>query len=239
LTDARGRIDPAQIDRLADQVAALRRRGIEVVLVSSGAIASGMGIMKMRKRPKLIKELQACAAIGQPPLMATYERAFARHRMHVAQILITYFDLDSRQLHENARHTIEHLLKLGCVPIINENDVVSFEEIKFGDNDQLSAHMALLIHASRLIILSTIEGLARNSDGTGKIIPLVSKIDRRIESLAGTTKSQTSVGGMVSKIKAAKLATGRGITVHIANGRRLDVLISIGRGDPVGTLFKP
>ena len=126
LTDKRGRVDLAQIGQIVDQIAALKKKGYSISLVSSGAIACGMGIMGLRKRPTVMKQLQACASIGQPPLMAIYDRELQRHGLHVAQVLITYFDLDSRTLAENARRTFEHLLTLGkYVPIVNENDVVS------------------------------------------------------------------------------------------------------------------
>lgn len=240
LTDKRGRMDLTQVAQLVDQVAALKRQGYRITLVTSAAIACGMALMGLRRRPTVMKELQACAAIGQPPLMAIYDREFARHNLHVAQLLITYFDLDSRTLHENARRTLEHLLTLGTfVPIVNENDVVSYEEIKFGENDVLSAHVAHLVRASRLVILSTIEGMTRKPDGTGPVISHIPIIDRKIEALAGSSRNNRSVGGMISKLKAAKFATGHGIRVHIASGRSASVLEAIASGKTVGTVFDP
>jgi glutamate 5-kinase len=186
-------------------------------------------------------ELQACAAIGQPRLMRLYDEAFGRHGMRVAQVLVTYLDMDSRALYGNIQRTVERLLKTpGIVPIFNENDVVSYEELvgaRFGDNDQLSAHIAVLARASRLIILSNIRGLATKSDGTGRLIKDVNGVDAKIEKLAGGTRSQTSVGGMVSKLKAARLVNAAGIPMQIAHGRQKGVLLSICQGEDVGTMF--
>jgi glutamate 5-kinase len=240
LTRPDGRLDLRQIGRLVDQVARLKRAGYDVILVSSGAVGGGMGILELKKRPAAIQELQACAAIGQPHLMGLYEGLFRKKGLHVAQILLTYLDLDSRALYQNTQKTLDHLLRLKkFVPIINENDVVSYEEIKFGDNDQLSAHVAVMAKASRLIILSNIPGLTTKSDGTGELVPVVKKIDAGIEALAGKTRSQTSVGGMVSKLLAGKIANAAGITLQIANGRAPDTLIKICKGQRVGTTFLP
>lgn len=239
LSDSKGRLDLKQFQNITRQVSTLTKRGYEVILVSSGAVGAGMGILKMKLRPTRMRELQACAAIGQPQLMHIYEGYFNRHKLHVAQMLLTYLDLDSRSLYTNAQKTLGHLLSLkNFVPIINENDVVSHEELKFGDNDQLSAHVAVMVKASRLIILSNINGLALNSDGSGEILPVVKKIDEKIEALAGVTRSQTSVGGMISKIKAAKLTTTNGIPMQIANGRTTNVLLKICQGEQIGTIFQ-
>jgi glutamate 5-kinase len=197
-----------------------------------------MGLLGLAKRPKAIEELQACAAIGQPQLMRIYEERFSKLRLHVAQILLTYMDIDSRSLYANAQKTIAHLLKLKrFVPIINENDVVSYEEIKFGDNDQLSAHVALMAGADRLIILSNVKGLTEKPDGSGTPIPRVRKIDDRIAGLAGKTASERSVGGMVTKLAAARLVNAAGIAMQIAHGREEDVLLKIAAGKKIGTLF--
>jgi glutamate 5-kinase len=188
-------------------------------------------------------ELQACAALGQPRLMRLYDEAFGRAGVCVAQVLLTYLDLDSHALYGNIQRSVEHLLAhQGVVPIFNENDVVSYDELvgaRFGDNDQLSAHVAILARAERLIILSNIRGLATNSDGTGRLIRDVRGITPKIQKLAGGTKSPTSVGGMISKFKAAKLVNAAGIPMQIAHGRQKNVLVSIGEGEPVGTLFHP
>ncbi|VVM07962.1 glutamate 5-kinase [Methylacidimicrobium cyclopophantes] len=238
LSTADGELDLPQIRRLVEQIAWLKRAGWEIVLVSSGAIGSGMGLLGHRRRPAAIEELQACAAVGQPQLMRLYEELFSERGLHVAQLLLTYLDLDSRTLYENAQKTIEHLLVRGIfIPIINENDVVSYEEIKFGDNDRLSAHVASMVKADKLIILSNVPGLQERNDGSGKIIPLVEEITEEIEAMAGKTRSERSVGGMVTKIEAARIAGSAGIPMQIADGRAKEILQRIASGESVGTLF--
>lgn len=233
-----GELDLSQIRRLVEQIAALKRAGWEIVLVSSGAIGSGMGLLGYQRRPSVIEELQACAAVGQPQLMRLYEELFAEHGFHVAQLLLTYLDLDSRTLSQNAQKTIEHLLMRGIfIPVINENDVVSYEEIRFGDNDRLSAHVASMVEADKLIILSNVPGLRERDEGGGKIISLVEEITPEIEAMAGKTRSERSVGGMVTKVEAARIAGCAGIPMQIADGREKEVLRKIAAGDPVGTLF--
>src|SRR5688572_31175035 len=157
LTDSNKKPDLAQMEQLVAQVAEQRRAGREVVLVSSGAVGAGMGVLKHDKRPTELAELQACAAVGQSRLMTTYESLFAKHGLHVAQVLLTHDDLQHHERHLNARNTLVRLLKHGVVPIINENDAVSFTEIKFGDNDKLSALVACLLPADVLIILTTVD----------------------------------------------------------------------------------
>jgi glutamate 5-kinase len=243
LSDPRGRVDLAQIEQLTAQVVELRRRGHEVLVVSSGAVGCGMSLLGLKKRPTVMAELQACAALGQPRLMRLYDESFGRADVRVAQVLLTYLDLDSRSLYRNIQRSVEHLLAHErIVPIFNENDVVSYDELigpRFGDNDQLSAHVAVLARAERLIILSNIRGLTTKSDGTGRLIQDVRGIDAKIEKLAGGTQSQTSVGGMISKLKAARVVNGAGIPMQIAHGRQKDVLVSICQGDRVGTIFHP
>jgi glutamate 5-kinase len=243
LSDARGQVDLAQIGQLAAQLVELRRRGHEVLVVSSGAVGCGMSLLGLTKRPTIMAELQACAALGQPRLMRLWDEAFGRDATRVAQVLLTYLDLDSRSLYTNIQRSIEHLLSLkNVVPIFNENDVVSYDELvgaRFGDNDQLSAHVAILARAERLVILSNIRGLATNPDGTGRVIRDVRGITARIQKLAAGTQSQTSVGGMISKFKAARLVNAAGIPMQIAHGRQKDVLVSIGDGAAIGTTFHP
>ena len=154
--------------------------------------------------------------------------------------MLTYLDLDSRKLCANVQRTLKHLIKLKkFIPVINENDVVSYEELKFGDNDQLSAHVAVMVGASRLIILSSVDGLMENPDGTGAMIPIVKKIDDKIEVLAGKSASERSIGGMITKLAAARIVNAEGIPMQIAHGRLEDVLIKIGRGTKIGTIFEP
>jgi len=243
LSDPRGRVDLNQIRHLAAQVIELRRLGHQVLLVSSGAVGCGMSLLGLAKRPTAMAELQACAALGQPRLMSLYDEVFGRSDVRVAQVLLTYLDLDSRSLYRNIQRSVEHLLTHdNIVPIFNENDVVSYEELigpRFGDNDQLSAHIAILARAERLVILSNVRGLATHPDGTGRLIRDVRKIDARIQKLAGGTQSQTSVGGMAAKLKAARIANEAGIPMQIAHGRQKNVLVSICQGEPHGTTFHP
>lgn len=244
LTTASGKIDRRQIVNIATQVHDLRERGIATVLVSSGAVSAGMTALGETQRPRVRKSLQACATIGQTRLINAYQSVFQRYDLLVAQILLTYWDLDSRKIYANTRATIEHLLKLGhCVPIVNENDALSFEELEmlncFGDNDRLSAQVARMIEADQLIILSSIEGLYTSMEGDGELIREVREIDDRIRSYAGTSASERSVGGMISKLEAAREMMESGIPTVIANGRHPDVLLKLAEGQPVGTLFRP
>jgi glutamate 5-kinase len=238
LTDSRKQPDPVQLEQLVAQVAALRKAGKEIVLVTSGAVGAGMGALGYEKRPGDLAELQACAAVGQSRLMATYADLFARHNLHVAQVLLTHDDLEHHERHLNARNTLVTLLGRGVVPIINENDAVSFTEIKFGDNDTLSALVASLLPADLLVILTTVDGVIENfSKANPKTISVIEKIDAAIEKLAGGTDSEIAVGGMASKIQAAKIAVRSGIPLVIASGKKKNVLAKILGGEDEGTLF--
>jgi len=238
LTDSRKQPDPAQLDQLVAQLAALRKSGKEVVLVTSGAVGAGMGALGLEKRPTDLAELQACAAVGQSRLMATYADLFARHGLIVAQVLLTNDDLEHHERHLNARNTLVTLLSRGVVPIINENDAVSFTEIKFGDNDTLSALVASLLPADLLVILTTVDGVIENfGKANPKTIPLIEKIDSTLEKLARGTDSDTAVGGMKSKIEAAKIVVRSGIPLVIASGKKKNVLAKILGGEVEGTLF--
>ena len=238
LTDSRKQIDPAQLEQLVAQVAALRKGGKEIVLVTSGAVGAGMGALGYEKRPVELAELQACAAIGQTRLMANYAELFAKHDLHIAQVLLTHEDLEHHERHLNARNTLVTLLGHGVVPIINENDAVSFTEIKFGDNDKLSALVASLLPADLLVILTTVDGVIENfSKANPKTISAIEQIDSAIEKLAGGTTSETAVGGMRSKIEAAKIVMRSGVPLVIASGKKKNVLAKILDGDDEGTLF--
>jgi len=238
LTDSRKQPDPAQLEQLVAQVAALREAGKEIVLVTSGAVGAGMGALGYEKRPAELAEMQACAAVGQSRLMAMYAGLFAKHNLQVAQVLLTHDDLEHHERHLNARNTLVTLLGRGVVPIINENDAISFTEIKFGDNDKLSALVAALLPADLLVILTTVDGVIENfGKASPKTIPVIEKIDSTIEKLAGGTTSATAVGGMKSKIAAAKIAVRSGIPLVIASGRKKSVLARILAGENEGTLF--
>ena len=217
-----------------------RKAGKEVVLVTSGAVGAGMGTLGYEKRPTELAELQACAAVGQPRLIAIYEILFAQHGLHVAQVLLTHDDLEHHERHLNARNTLVTLLGRGVVPIINENDAVSFTEIKFGDNDKLSALVASLLPADLLIILTTVDGVIENfGKADPKTIPVIEQIDSGLEKIAGGTESATAVGGMASKIQAAKIAVRSGIPLVIASGKKKQVLARILAGENEGTIFVP
>jgi glutamate 5-kinase len=238
LTDSRKQIDPAQLEQLVAQVAALRKNGKEIVIVTSGAVGAGMGALGYERRPGELAELQACAAVGQSRLMATYAELFAKHDLHVAQVLLTHEDLEHHERHLNARNTLVTLLNRGVVPIINENDAVSFTEIKFGDNDKLSALVASLLPADLLVILTTVDGVIENfSKSNPKTISVIEQIDATIEKLAGGTTSETAVGGMASKVQAAKIVVRSGIPLVIASGKKKNVLAKILAGEDEGTLF--
>ena len=240
LTDAKKRPDLAQMKQLVSQMADLRKAGKEVVLVTSGAVGSGMGVLGFDKRPGELAAQQACAAVGQSRLMATYEKLFGEFGINVAQVLLTHDDLQHHERHLNARNTLVTLLKFGVIPIINENDAVSFTELKFGDNDKLSALVAALLPADLLVILTTVDGVIENF-GTpqAKVLSLIEKIDSTLENMAGGTTSETAVGGMSSKIQAAKIVARSGIPLVIAPGRNESALTSIVGGKEVGTLFVP
>jgi glutamate 5-kinase len=240
LTDSRKQPDRAQMEQLVAQVAEQRRAGKEIVLVSSGAVGAGMGALGYEKRPSDLAELQACAAVGQSRLMAIYEKLFGAHGLAVAQILLTHDDLQHHERHLNARSTLVTLLNHGVIPIINENDVVSVTELKFGDNDRLSALVASLLPADLLLVLTTVDGVLENfGKANPRTIPVIERVDEALERVAGGTNSATAVGGMASKIQAAKIAMRSGIPLVIASGRKKRVIARVVAGEEEGTLFVP
>ena len=238
LTSGVGQLDRARIAAVCAEVAALRARGTEVIIVSSGAVGLGMGALALAKRPHDLSKKQACAAIGQNLLMQTWQAGFAPHRLTVAQVLLTHEDLRARARYLGVQETLRQLVAYGTIPIINENDAVSAAEIKFGDNDTLSAMVASLAEAQYLVILSTAPGLI-DLRGTKQIIPVVERITPEIEAMAGGATSETAVGGMVSKISAAKLATRSGCGVFIASGAEPEILAKLLAGRGPGTFFVP
>jgi glutamate 5-kinase len=240
LTDSQKQPDLTQMGQLAAQVSAIHDQGKEVVIVTSGAVGAGMGVLGFNRRPSELSELQACAAVGQSRLMAIYERLFAQFGKHVAQVLLTHDDLEHHDRHLNARNTLVTLLQRKVIPIINENDAVSYTELKFGDNDRLSALVATLLPADLLAILTTVDGLMENyGQANSRVIPLVERIDPSLEKQAGGTTSATAVGGMATKIQAAKIVVRSGIPLVIASGKKGDVLSRILAGDEIGTWFVP
>ncbi len=230
------------IKRLAREMSIIMDQGYEVIIVSSGAIASGMKKMNMAKRPSDIPHKQAAAAIGQPRLMLEYEKSFAHYQKKVAQILLTRDDLCNRRRYLNARNTINVLLNWKIVPIINENDTVVVEELKFGDNDNLSALITHLMDAQILINLTDIDGFYDKDPAAHKdalLIPLVSRIDRGMEKAACNIPGTLGMGGMSSKIQTAKKVTTSGIPMVIAGGLKPNILKRLFEGRDVGTLFLP
>jgi glutamate 5-kinase len=238
LTSGLGELNTARIAAVCAEIAALRARGTEVIVVSSGAVGLGMGRLGLAKKPKEISKKQACAAIGQSLLMQTWQAGFAPHGLAVAQVLLTHDDLRLRSRYLGVQEALRQLIGYGTIPIINENDTVSAAEIKFGDNDMLSAMVASLTGAQHLIILSTAPGLI-DLRGTGKVVPLVERITPEIEAMAGGTTSETATGGMVSKLAAAKLATKSGCGVFIASGAEPEILAKLLSGRGPGTFFVP
>jgi glutamate 5-kinase len=227
---------------LTNDISDLREKGIEVILVSSGAIASGIKKIGLKDRPESISKQQATAAVGQSSLMMAYEKAFGRHGLMVAQILITRDDLNNRRRYLNARNTIFTLLSWGIVPVINENDTVVVDEIKFGDNDNLSAMVTNMTESNLLVNLTDINGLYDKDPRKHKdarLIKIVDKIDRKVKRYASSIPGFLGTGGMASKIKAAEKATLLGVPVIIANGCRQGMLRKIFMGEEIGTLFLP
>lgn len=238
LTSGIGKLDTARIAMHCDQVNKLRQLGIEVILVSSGAVGLGMGKLNLEKRPKDLASLQACAAVGQSILINNWQKCFDPHGLTVAQILLTREDLRARHRHNAVCNTVERLLANGAVPIVNENDTVSAAEIKFGDNDTLSALVASVVHADMLCILSNIPGLI-DMQGTGEVVPVVETISDDIEAMAQGTNQETSVGGMVSKLSAAKIAQRAGCGVIIGSGGDSTLFNKLLKGESAGTYFAP
>lgn len=233
-------LDLAAIHEWARQIAELRHNGKQVVLVSSGAIACGMQRLGWQKRPKAVHELQAAAAVGQMGLAQVYESAFSAHGLHTAQILLTHDDLADRKRYLNARATLTTLLELGVIPIINENDTVVTDEIKFGDNDTLGALVANLVEADCLIILTDQPGLFTadpRKDPAATLITSARAGDPSLEAMAGGAGTQIGTGGMITKVLAAKRAARSGADTVIASGREKSPLTRLATGESVGTLL--
>ena len=234
---ARNGLDRRQFTRLTAEVAALVKRGVRVTLVSSGAVGAGMMRLGLTRRPDDLPGIQACAAVGQSRLMNLYESLFSKHGLGVAQLLLTHQDIDSRSRYENARNTLDRLLEPGdIVPIINENDSVATEELRFGDNDRLSAEVACLARADLLVLLTSADGLMRSIEHDREPIRVVRDVDA-VAGYATATKGSLSVGGMVSKLQAVKYAVAAGVPVVIANGRTPGVIARAVAGERVGTRF--
>jgi glutamate 5-kinase len=238
LVQSNGRPDTRRMRELVRQVAALRREGRDVIVVSSGAIGSGMQALGMKRRPTSVPDLQMAAAVGQSRLMAAYDALFAKEGFRIGQVLLTHDDLRHRTRHLNARNTMTNLLRHGIVPIVNENDVVATEEIKFGDNDLLAALVSLLVEAEALILLTTVDGFrAPAGPKRTKRVPLLHGVSDKELALAVGKGSELSTGGMASKLQSAGMVAANGIPVVIANGRTDGVITAAAAGSDTGTLI--
>ena len=241
LTYETGKINIKKIEELVRVVADLSNRGIQVVLVSSGAVGAGVGKLNLPEKPESIREKQALAAIGQASLVSIYDRFFSEYGLCSAQVLLTKFILDDEARRENAKNTFETMFSYGVIPIVNENDVISTYELEFGDNDTLSAYIAELVEAQMLIILSDIDGLYDKNPAEfadAKLISVVENLTPEIFEAAGGAGSRRGTGGMVTKLKAAQHVLPKGIDMIITNGARPKDIYRIFEGEAVGTLFK-
>lgn len=238
LTREDGGLDLNRIDVLARLAASWRAQGKELLIVSSGAVAAGIGPLGLTSRPKDLATKQACAAMGQSLLMAQWSAAFQSHHLHVAQVLLTTDDVMRRDHYTNARQSLEKLLTLGAVPIINENDTVATRELRFGDNDRLAAYVGQIVAADAVVLLTDVDGLytAPPSDPGARLIPWVSSIDELEDISVKGSGSKVGTGGMVTKLQAASMATGAGIGVVLTSAENLGAVLA---GERVGTWFEP
>ena len=240
LTHATGHLNIRRVEALCRVISDIKNAGHEVILVSSGAIGMGVGKLGLRQRPKDIPSKQAAAAVGQCELMYTYDKLFSEYHHTVAQLLITGDDVANEKRHQNFKNTLNRLLELGAVPIINENDTIATEEIVIGDNDTLAAIVAKSVGAQLLVLLSDIDGLYTADPHThpdAKLISRVEKVDEQILALAGVSSSNLGTGGMVTKLQAAKICQDSGCSMIITNGDHPEVLYDIIDGKQVGTFF--
>jgi len=242
LMDDMGRLEPEMFAHIARQVSTLMSEGYCAALISSGAILAGRAKMKLAMDRDSIPVKQAMAAVGQSDIIRFYEQFFTHYGFVVAQVLLTRDDLEDRRRYLNARHTLMCLMEMKVVPIINENDTVMVEEIHFGDNDNLAAMVTPLVDADLLIILSDVPGLFEQDPSLGKggrIIPVVDRVDKQIEELAGGARPGTGLGGMITKVNAAKRAARYGVPSVVADGKERDIIQRIIRGENIGTIFLP
>ena len=240
LTHKAGRINIRRVECLCRVLSDLKNAGHEMILVSSGAIGMGVGKLSLKEKPSDMPTKQAAAAVGQCELMYVYDREFSQYNHTIAQILITNSDVENEKNHNNFRNTVTRLLEFGALPVINENDTVSTEEIEIGDNDTLGAIVATSVKADLLVLLSDIDGLytkdpRRNADA--ELIPEVYELTEEIMAMGEGKGSSLGTGGMFTKLKAAKIATSEGIDMIIANGDNPNILYDIAEGKPVGTKF--
>lgn len=240
LTHSTGKLNLWRIEKLVRELADLANQGKEIILVTSGAVGAGMDVLGLKERPKTIPEKQAAAAVGQGRLMHTYEKLFGEYGQVVAQVLLTREDSVKRTRYTNSRNTLLTLLKMGVIPVINENDAVAIDELKIGDNDTLSAMVASIVDADVLIILSDIEGVYTDNpqnNPDAQLIGEVTDITPEIEALAGGAGTVRGTGGMYTKIQAGKIAVNSGVTMVIASGLQDGILRQVLSGKNVGTIF--
>jgi len=241
LTQADGGLNLTRVEQLAEEIQAIAAAGRRVVLVSSGAVGAGLGLLGLKSRPADLAKLQAVAAVGQTHLIQAYDRTFAKHGRRAAQVLLTLEDVDDRVRYLNVRNTLNSILEFGAIPVVNENDTVSVDELKttFGDNDRLAAMVTNLIRAPLMIVLSDIEGLYDGDPAlkTSRLVSTIERIDEQVLAYVRDRKTGLSKGGMASKLEAARIVTTAGENMIIASGRRTDVLTTLMAGEPIGTLF--
>ena len=240
LAHSTGHLNIRRVEELCKVISDIKNAGHEVIVVSSGAIGMGVGKLGLRERPKDIPTKQAAAAVGQCELMYTYDKLFSEYNHTVAQLLITGDDVDNEKRHTNFSNTLNRLLELDAIPIINENDTVATDEIVIGDNDTLAAIVAQSINADTLVLLSDIDGLYTadpHKDPNAKLISTVNKLDESIYALAGVSNSTQGTGGMVTKLQAARICMGCGCDMVIANGNNPANLYDILDGKQIGTTF--
>ena len=240
LAYATGQLNIRRVEELCKTMSDIRNAGHELILVSSGAIGMGVGKLGLRTRPRDIPTKQAAAAVGQCELMYVYDKLFSEYHHTVAQLLITADNLSNETRHANFTNTLNRLLELGAVPVINENDTVATDEIVIGDNDTLAAMVAESVEANLLVLLSDIDGLYTadpHADPTARLLPVVHRVDDGIRALAGVSSTDQGTGGMVTKLRAAEICLNCGCEMVIANGREPRLLYDIVEGKPVGTRF--
>lgn len=240
LAYATGQLNIRRVEELCKTMSDIRNAGHELILVSSGAIGMGVGKLGLRTRPRDIPTKQAAAAVGQCELMYVYDKLFSEYHHTVAQLLITADNLSNETRHANFTNTLNRLLELGAVPVINENDTVATDEIVIGDNDTLAAMVAESVEANLLVLLSDIDGLYTadpHADPTARLLPVVHRVDAGIRALAGVSSTDQGTGGMVTKLRAAEICLNCGCEMVIANGREPRLLYDIVEGKPVGTRF--
>ena len=240
LAYATGQLNIRRVEELCKTMSDIRNAGHELILVSSGAIGMGVGKLGLRTRPRDIPTKQAAAAVGQCELMYVYDKLFSEYHHTVAQLLITADNLSNETRHANFTNTLNRLLELGAVPVINENDTVATDEIVIGDNDTLAAMVAESVGANLLVLLSDIDGLYTadpHADPTARLLPVVHRVDDGIRALAGVSSTDQGTGGMVTKLRAAEICLNCGCEMVIANGSEPRLLYDIVEGKPVGTRF--